>query len=151
MASFKKIARRTFLIGSAAVAGGVAFGVYKVREEAPNPLVVGEGEATLNPFLIINAGCTLKGRTRPLKKKRMSRAREQVARGLRQKKGERYGRREPGQHHRTHEWVSNRLPNSDRVRRQVLFAPAISSRELAQLPIVHAPRRPRATDAKQRW
>ena len=32
------IARRTFLIGAAAVAGGVAFGVYKVRTPFENPL-----------------------------------------------------------------------------------------------------------------
>ena len=54
MASIGKIARRTFLIGSAAIVGGVAFGVYQVRKDAPNPLVAGEGEATLNPFILIN-------------------------------------------------------------------------------------------------
>jgi isoquinoline 1-oxidoreductase beta subunit len=31
MSRIGKIARRTFLIGSAAIAGGVAFGVYMVR------------------------------------------------------------------------------------------------------------------------
>ena len=55
MASIRKIARRSFLIGSAAIAGGVAFGVYKINQDAPNPLVAGEGEATLNPFILINA------------------------------------------------------------------------------------------------
>lgn len=55
MANFRKIARRTFLIGSAAIAGGVAFGVYKINEEAPNPLLPADGETTLNPFILINA------------------------------------------------------------------------------------------------
>ena len=54
MASFRKIARRTFLIGSAAIVGGVAFGVYQINKDAPNPLVPGAGEATLNPFVLIN-------------------------------------------------------------------------------------------------
>lgn len=55
MASIGKIARRTFLIGTAAIAGGVAFGVYQVRKDAPNPLIAGEGAATLNPYILINA------------------------------------------------------------------------------------------------
>lgn len=55
MASIGKIARRTFLIASAAIVGAVAFGVYQIRKEAPNPLVAGAGEATLNPFILINA------------------------------------------------------------------------------------------------
>ncbi|MBE0414059.1 molybdopterin cofactor-binding domain-containing protein [Yoonia sp.] len=54
MASIGKIARRTFLIGTAAIAGGVAFGVYQVRKDAPNPLIAGEDEATLNPYILIN-------------------------------------------------------------------------------------------------
>lgn len=54
MASIGKIARRTFLIGSAAIAGGVAFGVYKVKQDAPNPLRTAEGEHTLNPYILIN-------------------------------------------------------------------------------------------------
>ena len=59
MASFGKILRRTFLIGSAAVVGGVAFGVYKVRQDVPNPLRPETG-ATLNPFLIIDqSGVTI--------------------------------------------------------------------------------------------
>ena len=48
-----KIARRTFLIGSAAIVGGVAFGVYKVRQEVPNPLTPEQG-ASLNAFLVID-------------------------------------------------------------------------------------------------
>ncbi|MFC3615571.1 molybdopterin cofactor-binding domain-containing protein [Lutimaribacter marinistellae] len=59
MASVGKILRRTFLIGSAAIVGGVAFGVYKVRQPAANPLAPGDG-AALNPFVMINGdGITL--------------------------------------------------------------------------------------------
>ena len=54
MASIGKIARRTFLVGTAAIVGGVAFGVYQINKDAPNPLVAGEGEVTLNPFVLIN-------------------------------------------------------------------------------------------------
>lgn len=54
MANIRKIAHRSFLIGSVAIAGGVAFGVYKISSDAPNPLIAGEGEATLNPFILIN-------------------------------------------------------------------------------------------------
>ena len=54
MASIGKIARRTFLIGTAAIAGGVAFGYYKVTQDAPNPLKPSDGEATLNPYILIN-------------------------------------------------------------------------------------------------
>ncbi|MGR3758740.1 molybdopterin cofactor-binding domain-containing protein [Roseobacteraceae bacterium NS-SX3] len=60
MASIGKIARRTFLIGSAAIVGGVAFGTYYVSRPAPNPLKPGEGEAALNPFVLIDQnGVTL--------------------------------------------------------------------------------------------
>ena len=60
MASLGTIARRTFLIGSAAVAGGVAFGVYQYRRAPENPLQVADGEVALNPFVIIDqAGVTL--------------------------------------------------------------------------------------------
>jgi isoquinoline 1-oxidoreductase subunit beta len=59
MASWGKIARRTFLVGSVAVAGGVAFGVWKVRQPVANPLAPPEGVA-LNPFLILDrTGATL--------------------------------------------------------------------------------------------
>ncbi|MEJ6394811.1 molybdopterin cofactor-binding domain-containing protein [Gymnodinialimonas sp. 2305UL16-5] len=57
-----KIARRTFLIGSAAIAGGVAFGIYAVRRPHDNPLADGlaEGEATFNPWVKISSdGITL--------------------------------------------------------------------------------------------
>lgn len=57
-----KIARRTFLIGSAAIAGGVAFGTYTVRRDIPNPLLddLANGEAAITPFVKIDAsGITL--------------------------------------------------------------------------------------------
>ena len=60
MASTGKIVRRTFLIGSAAIVGGVAFGAYAVSRPAANPLKAGEGEAALNPFVFIDQqGITL--------------------------------------------------------------------------------------------
>lgn len=60
MANWGKIARRSFLIGSAAVAGGVAFGVWQYRRALPNPLETGEGEVALNPWIIIDQqGVTL--------------------------------------------------------------------------------------------
>ena len=37
------IARRTFLIGSAAIAGGVAFGIYAYKRTPTNPLLRGLG------------------------------------------------------------------------------------------------------------
>ena len=62
MASIGKIARRTFLIGSAAIAGGVAFGVWRYATPYDNPLSEGlaDGEATLTPYVKIDAqGVTL--------------------------------------------------------------------------------------------
>lgn len=60
MSRIGKIARRSFLIGSAAIVGGVAFGVYKVRQPAPNPLKAGQGKTALNPFVLIDQqGITL--------------------------------------------------------------------------------------------
>ena len=60
MTSVRTIARRTFLIGSAAIVGGAAFGVYQINKDAPNPLVAREGEVTLNPFVLITRdGVTL--------------------------------------------------------------------------------------------
>lgn len=57
MSRIGKIARRTFLIGSAAIAGGVAFGVYMVRKDPDNPLSenLAAGEATFNPWVRISA------------------------------------------------------------------------------------------------
>ncbi|MFA8388204.1 MAG: molybdopterin cofactor-binding domain-containing protein [Pelagibaca sp.] len=56
------IARRSFLIGSAAIVGGVAFGAYFVTRPTPNPLLDGlaENEAALTPFVKITPdGITL--------------------------------------------------------------------------------------------
>lgn len=54
MASIGKIARRTFLVGSVAIAGGAAFGIYHLRKDAPNPLITGEGEVALTPYVLLN-------------------------------------------------------------------------------------------------
>ena len=60
MASIGKILRRTFLIGSAAIVGGVAFGAYYVSRPAANPLKPGKGETALSPFVLIDQqGVTL--------------------------------------------------------------------------------------------
>lgn len=62
MSRLATITRRTFLIGSAAIAGGVAFGTYKYRQPHDNPLLEGleEGEAALTPYVKIDAtGITL--------------------------------------------------------------------------------------------
>ncbi|MGV6850017.1 MAG: molybdopterin cofactor-binding domain-containing protein [Marinibacterium sp.] len=54
MSRIGKIARRTFLVGSAAIAGGVAFGIYKLNAPLDNPLTPGPDEAALNPFIFID-------------------------------------------------------------------------------------------------
>ncbi len=61
MASVAKIARRTFLIGAAAIAGGVAVGYYYYRKPYPNPLEgdLAAGEATFNPYVKIGADNTI--------------------------------------------------------------------------------------------
>ncbi len=60
MASVGKILRRTFLVGSAAVVGGVAFGAYYVTRPAANPLRPDKGETALSPFVLIDQqGVTL--------------------------------------------------------------------------------------------
>jgi isoquinoline 1-oxidoreductase beta subunit len=61
MASIGKIARRTFLIGAAAIAGGAAFGYYTYRKPYANPLEKGlaEGEVTFNPYVKIAADNTI--------------------------------------------------------------------------------------------
>jgi len=56
------IARRTFLIGSSAIAGGVAFGAWRVQTPFDNPLENGlaDGEAAITPFVKIDkSGVTL--------------------------------------------------------------------------------------------
>lgn len=57
MGRVRTIARRTFLVGSAAVLGGVAFGTYLYRRDPANPLAADlqPGEATFNPFVKIDA------------------------------------------------------------------------------------------------
>ena len=52
MSRIGKMARRTFLIGSAAVAGGVAFGIYAARSPFPNPNLenLPEGSASFKPL-----------------------------------------------------------------------------------------------------
>lgn len=62
MSKLGSIARRTFLVGSVAIAGGVAFGTYLVRRTPANPLLDGrgEGEAVFNPWVKVDAkGITL--------------------------------------------------------------------------------------------
>ncbi len=62
MGKLRTIARRTFLIGSAAIAGGVVFGVYAYQKPGKNPLLetLADGEATITPYIKITAdGITL--------------------------------------------------------------------------------------------
>ncbi|MEP1585877.1 MAG: molybdopterin cofactor-binding domain-containing protein [Tateyamaria sp.] len=62
MSRFGKIARRSFLVGSAAVIGGVAFGYYMYKRPVANPLLddLAEGAAGLTPYVRIDAtGVTL--------------------------------------------------------------------------------------------
>ncbi|MCW1951960.1 MAG: molybdopterin-dependent oxidoreductase, partial [Octadecabacter sp.] len=62
MGRLKTIARRTFLFGSAAIVGGVAFGVYLYKKPVVNPLLgdLGEGEASMTEYVRITAdGVTL--------------------------------------------------------------------------------------------
>ena len=51
-----KILRRTFLIGSAAIVGGVAFGTWQVSKKYPNPLKdnLGEGQAAITPYVLVD-------------------------------------------------------------------------------------------------
>jgi len=57
MGRARTIARRTFLIGSAAIMGGVAFGTYMVRRPYDNPLAaeLPDGAATFNPWVLIDS------------------------------------------------------------------------------------------------
>lgn len=61
MSSAGKIARRTFLIGGAAIAGGIAVGYYYYRRPYPNPLEndLADGEATFNPYVKIASDGTI--------------------------------------------------------------------------------------------
>ncbi len=57
MGRVRTIARRTFLIGSVALAGGVAFGAYMVKRTPDNPLLADmkDGEAVFNPWVKIDS------------------------------------------------------------------------------------------------
>lgn len=58
----KTIARRTFLFGSVAILGGVAFGAYLYKKPVENPLLddLAEGEASMTEYVRITAeGVTL--------------------------------------------------------------------------------------------
>lgn len=62
MGRLKTITRRTFLVGSAAIVGGVAFGAYKVLRPIDNPLLedLADGEAAITPYVKIDSsGITL--------------------------------------------------------------------------------------------
>ncbi len=62
MSTLRTFSRRAFLVGSVAVAGGVAFGTYLVQRNPENPNLadLGEGEASFNPWVRIDAnGITL--------------------------------------------------------------------------------------------
>lgn len=57
MASFKTLARRSFLVGAAALAGGLVVGFVAYRREPQNPLLPGldAGAVALNPYVRIDA------------------------------------------------------------------------------------------------
>ncbi len=62
MGAARTIARRTFLVGSVALAGGAAFGVHTIKKPYPNPLLdtLEDGEFTLTNYVLINQdGVTL--------------------------------------------------------------------------------------------
>ncbi|MBE0587628.1 MAG: isoquinoline 1-oxidoreductase [Betaproteobacteria bacterium HGW-Betaproteobacteria-9] len=62
MSKLASVVRRTFLVGSVAMAGGVAFGTYLVRRAPANPLLDDreDGEAVFNPWVKLDAqGITL--------------------------------------------------------------------------------------------
>ena len=62
MANIARIARRTFLIGTGAMAAGMAVGTYLYMRDPVNPLLkdLPDGTATLNPYVRIDAsGITL--------------------------------------------------------------------------------------------
>ena len=50
MGNLKTYTRRAFIVGSVAIAGGIAFGGWKALKNLLNPL----GDAALNPWLILN-------------------------------------------------------------------------------------------------
>ena len=54
MSRLGTIARRTFLLGTAAIAGGVAFGYYQYARALPNPLPTGDGNHPITPYVTID-------------------------------------------------------------------------------------------------
>ncbi len=54
MSRIGTIARRTFLIGAVAIAGGAAFGTWAYRRPYPNPLDGAKGAAALTPYVLID-------------------------------------------------------------------------------------------------
>jgi isoquinoline 1-oxidoreductase beta subunit len=56
MGKLATFTRRSFLIGSAAIAGGLAFGIYKVKETPDNPLAddLSDGSAAFNPWVLVD-------------------------------------------------------------------------------------------------
>jgi len=62
MSRLRTITRRSFIVGSAAIVGGVAFGTYLYKRDLSNPLLEGlePGAATITPYVKIDAsGVTL--------------------------------------------------------------------------------------------
>lgn len=57
MGAVKTIARRSFLVGSTAILGGVAFGVFAAKQDPANPLVdnATDGTAAFNPWVMIDS------------------------------------------------------------------------------------------------
>ncbi len=55
-----KILRRTFLLGTAAIAGGFAVGWYMYQKPYPNPLEATPGEGVFTPFIKIASDDTVK-------------------------------------------------------------------------------------------
>lgn len=56
MSKLGKYTRRTFMVGAAAIAGGVAFGVYRAKTPFENPLGrdLPIGSATFNPWVLVD-------------------------------------------------------------------------------------------------
>ena len=54
MSRARTITRRTLLAGTAAVAGGAAFGAWWIAQDPPNPIRAWEGATALNPFVIVD-------------------------------------------------------------------------------------------------
>lgn len=62
MSKLRTLTRRTLLIGSATIAGGVAFGAYLAKKPIQNPLLdnLGDGQVAITPYVLIDAtGITL--------------------------------------------------------------------------------------------